>query len=144
MARYKVLKSVAHGLAQSFVSNLNYRDYGVETFRLDLMDGTCEPEVLATPPIRAAAEQYSKRVPELITAHGSDMEFVGSAHLEVRFDLHTQRQSKWSSELESPFTCRVVVTDDRGKAWSSQVEDWWFPEPPSQGAEPTRLSNSTI
>lgn len=144
MARYKVLRSVAHGLGHSFVSTLNWgdddyvmgnllrcaRQTGADTFWVDLSTGVCGPESLTIPPVKRAAVRYAAWFPKLVERHLSDMRWVSAARLEVRFDLSVERPSKWSPEAESPFVCRVEIVDDRGKVWSAEQRDWWFPEPP--------------
>jgi hypothetical protein len=143
MARYKVLKSVAHSLCHSFVSTLNWgeddyvmgnllrraRETKVDTFWIDLMSGACGPDELAIPAARRSALRYTARLPHMVKAHLSDMRWVSTARLEVTFDLHKERQSRYSTETESPFVCRVDVVDDRGRTWSAEQRDWWFPGP---------------
>jgi hypothetical protein len=90
MARYKVLKSVAHSLVHSFTSALNWgdadyvmgnllqraRDIGAGTLAIDLINGEAEPSALCTPPVQRAVEKYSEWLRRLVTTHKSDMPYV--------------------------------------------------------------------
>jgi hypothetical protein len=144
MARYKVLKSVAHSLAHSFTSTLNWdgddyvmgnilrraRKIGEGTLKIDLMSGKATPSSLLMPSVERAARRFADRLPELVAAHGSDMRYVHSAVMSVEYDLQTKRPNlHHPSELESPYVCRVEITDDRGKVWPAELRDWWVPEP---------------
>jgi hypothetical protein len=150
VARYKVLQSVAHSVGHSFVSLTNWGDddyvmgnllrraraTGVNTFWVDLLAGTLGPEDLAVPAVRAAATRYVEWFPELVEQHLTEMRWIRSARLEVRFDLARRRPARWApGQLESPFVCRVAIEDDRGKVWAAEQSDWWFPEPlrPTRG-----------
>jgi len=144
VARYKVLQSVAHSIGHSFVSLMNWGDddyvmgnllrraraTGVDTFWVDLLAGTFGPEDLAIPPVRAAATHYVTWFPELVEQHRTEMRWIRSARLEVRFDLSKERPARFApGQFESPFVCRVEIEDDRGKVWAAEQRDWWFAEP---------------
>jgi len=144
MARYKVLKSVAHSLGHSFTSTLNWdgddyvmgnilrhaRKVGEGILKIDLMNGKAMPPSLLIPSVERAARRFADRLPQLIASHGSDMRYVHSAVMLIAYDLQTKRPSPYTtSELESPYVCRVEITDDRGKVWSAELRDWWVPEP---------------
>ena len=154
MPRYKVLKSVARGVADSFTSNLNWgehdyvmgnvlrraREVGEGTLRIDLVTGRATPEGLVTAPVAAAAARCAERFRDLVRRHGSAMELVSGACLEVEYDLQRSRPSPFAaSSLESPYACRVQITDDRGKPWSAELRGWWCPE--DLGGSPIRLSS---
>jgi hypothetical protein len=145
MARYKVLKSVAHSIGHSFASTLNYvaddyvmghlltraREAREPTLLVDLLSGIAAPESLLVPPVRRAVERYSEWLPELVRRHFSDMRYVSAARMTVSYDLSVQRQNRYAPVcLESPFVLRVEIEDDRGKIWAAEQRDWWFPEPP--------------
>jgi hypothetical protein len=145
MARYKVLKSVAHSIGHSFASTLNYdaddyvmghlltraREVGQPTLLVDLMTGAAAPESLLVPPVRRAVSRYAEWLPDLVRRHFSDMKYVRGARMTVSFDLNVQRANRYAPGcLESPFALRVEIEDDRGKVWPAEQRDWWFPEPP--------------
>jgi hypothetical protein len=145
MARYKVLKSVAHSIGHSFASTLNYdaddyvmghlltraREVRQPTLLADLMAGTAAPESLLVPPVRRAVSRYSEWLPDLVRRHFSDMKYVRAARMTLSFDLNIERANRYAPTcIESPFVLRVDIEDDRGKVWSAEQRDWWFPEPP--------------
>ena len=144
MARYKILKSVAHSLAHSFTSTLNWgdadyvmgnllrraREIGIGTLTIDLMNTTAQPTELCTPPVQRAVAKYTDWLRHLVGTHGSDMRYVRAATLTVRYDLVVARPARFApSELESPYECTSEITDDRGTVWSATLRDWWVPEP---------------
>ncbi len=143
MARYKVLKSVAHGLGHSFASLMNYRgdDYvmghllrqmrltGSDTLEVDLMSGEARPASLLIPEVDGAIRAYCAFLPQLVESHRSSMQFVQRASMSVQFDLSRRRTVRYSPFCEeSPFVCRVAIGDDRGKVWSAEIRGWWYPE----------------
>jgi hypothetical protein len=90
MARYKVLKSVAHSLGHSFTSLMNYAhdDYVMghilrfarannrDTLNIDLISGKAEPSILLQPPIEEVPGRYAAWLRDLVQTHQSDMRFV--------------------------------------------------------------------
>ncbi len=49
--------------------------------------------------------------------------------MSVTFELSKRRPVRLAPELEeSPYVCRVQIEDDRGKTWSAELRDWWFPQ----------------
>jgi len=158
MARYKVLKSVAHSVAHSFTSSLNYRDddyvlghilrrareTGHRQLRFSLLTNHAEPESLLIPPVRDSIESYRKWFPPLVESHKTSMDVVRSAVITLTFDLQRGRPKPGQPRFEeSPYVIAAEITDDRGKVWSAQLQDWWYPEageiatmPPAQVPEP--------
>jgi hypothetical protein len=106
------------------------REVGEGTLKINLMSGKAMPPSLLIPSVERAARRFADRLPELVATHGSDMRHVHSATMFVVYDLQTKRPSPYSpAELESPYVCRVEITDDRGKVWAAELRDWWVPEP---------------
>ena len=157
MARYRVLKSVAHNVGHSFVSLMNYADNdyvmghilrlarltGQDTLTINLMDGTGGPPELLTSPISDVPAWYSKMFWRLVKSHGSDSCLVNSAVLIVRFDLSEERRSRGNPQLlHSPFICALRIVDTRGKEHQSHFDGWWAPEQlvPRDGANPRGLT----
>lgn len=143
MARYKVLKSVAHGYAHSFTSTLNYRDddyvlghflrqareAGSGSLRADILTGEAAPDSLVAQPVRDAIASYRKFFEHLVQSHGTSMEVVRAAGMTLDFDLSTRRPVAHDPRFhESPYTCRVEIEDDRGKRWSAEAAGWWYLE----------------
>jgi hypothetical protein len=144
MARYKVLKSVAHSLGHSFTSLTNYAhdDYVMghilrfarasnrDTLLINLMTGEADPKALVQPPIEAVPGDYAVGLRDLVKSHRSDMRFVQAAGLRLRFDLQRSRTVRGTRLTESPYVCDVVITDDRDKEYTAHFEGWWYPELP--------------
>jgi len=148
MARYKVLKSVAHSFGHSFTSLLNYsrddyvmghllraaRESGVSTLTVDILTGMAAPRELMTAPVRESIEARVRWFPKLVAAHDTEMRYVSSARMTVSYDLSRRRPARYAPGCdESPYSCLVEIEDDRGKVWSAELVDWWFPEPVSPG-----------
>lgn len=142
MARYKVLKNVAHNVGHSFVSLMNYAsdDYvmghilrlgritGRDTLTINLMDGTGGPPELIEP-ISDVPAWYSKMFWRLVKSQGSDPSLVGSATLTVHYDLSKTRTAPRDPEIvSSPFKCALRIVDTRGKESVAYFDGWWAPE----------------
>jgi hypothetical protein len=149
MARYKVLKSVAHSFGHSFTSLLNYRadDYVMghllvrarairqDTLVLDILMGEATPEALLVAPVRDAVASFCAWFPTLVQSHQTSLAYVRSARMSIAFDLSQARPNRsFPDHWESPYVCRVEIEDDRGTVWSSELRDWWFPESGPVGA----------
>jgi hypothetical protein len=102
---------------------------GRDTLMIDFVTGHAEPVELLQKPISEVPAQYTQIFWSLVERHGSDRSFVKAATLVLRYDLHTQRPLHRSENIiESPYTCDVRITDDRGQAYTSHFASWWYPE----------------
>jgi hypothetical protein len=143
MARYKVLKGVAHNIGHSFTSLMNYAgdDYvmghilrfarrtGSDTLTIDLVKGEGGPAELLSEPISDLPARYTKWFWYLVERHGSDRSYVRGATLTLRYDIAKQRTLRRNPQFtESPYTCDVCVIDSRGKKYLAQFVGWWYPE----------------
>jgi hypothetical protein len=143
MAKYKVLKSVAHNIGHSFTSLMNYAgdDYamghilrfarrsGRDTLTIDFVTGEGGPAELLAEPIAEIPARYSQFFWDLIQRHGSDRSLVKNATLTLRYDIARKRSLYRDAEVfESPYICDVRVTDTRGKDYVAHFESWWYPE----------------
>jgi len=143
MARYKVLKGVAHNIGHSFTSLMNYAgdDYvmghilrfarrtGRDTLTIDFVKREAGPPELLAEPISEVPARYAEWFWDLVQRHGSERSLVESATLTLRFDIGTQRPHHSAPQLvESPFTCDVRITDVRGKDYLAHFDGWWYPE----------------
>lgn len=140
MARYKVLKSVAHSMGASFASLMNdegndpvmshllrrAREVGEPSLSIDLIAGSAGPAALLVPAIITSVDNYCRWFPHQLTAHKTDRRYVSAAHLTVTFDLGVERPARASDRMESPYVCHVEVTDDRGSVWSAEISGWWW------------------
>jgi hypothetical protein len=143
MAKYKVLKSVAHNIGHSFTSLMNYAgdDYvmghilrlarrtGCDTLTIDFVKREAAPSELLAAPISEVPANYTKRFWDLIQRQGSDPSLVKSASLVLRYNLGVQLPHPRIPEFkESPYACDVQITDDRGKEHVARFRGWWYPE----------------
>ncbi len=143
MARYKVLKSVAHSFGHSFVSLMNYRDHDYvmghlltqarltrqPSLLVNILTGDAAPASLLSRPVADSVRRYCDWFPDLVIRHGTELRYIRSAGMEITFNLQIERPVKGAAHLvESPFVCRVAIEDDRGKQWVAEIRDWWFPE----------------
>ena len=142
MPRVKVLKGVAHNVGSSFTSLLNYsaddhsmghvlrfaRQSGVNTLKLDLLNGQGSPATLLRKPVSALPEWYSKMFLRLVQSAGSDRKLIQSATLTLTYDLQRTRPSPIPDESQSPYICDVSIVDTRGKDYAARFDGWWFVE----------------
>ena len=142
MPSHKKLRSVVRSVADQFTSLMNYRgdDYVMghlltaaratqkNTLRVNLLTGAASPPELLVSEVASSAAACAADLPELVRRSGSDIAFVSAAEMVVSFDLAVTRPAQIAPRsLESPYTCTVSLTDDRGRLYSAQVTGWWFP-----------------
>ena len=143
MAKYKVLKSVAHNIGHSFTSLMNYAgdDYvmghvlrfarrtGCDTLTIDFVKREAGPSELLAAPISEVPTYYIERFWDLIRRHGSDPSLVKSASLVLRYNLETRWPHPGAPQFsESAYACDVHITDDRGKDYVARFRGSWYPE----------------
>jgi hypothetical protein len=145
MPKHKALKSVAHNTGHSFTSLMNYASYdyvmghilrlarstGLDTLEINLASGEGRPIKLLADPISEIPAHASGRFWNLVQQHGADRSYVHSATLVLRYNINVERPVRTYPQLtESPYTCDVRITDDRGKNYDAHFEGWWYPERP--------------
>lgn len=143
MPSHKPLKSVSHNFSHSFISLMNYinddyflghllkqsRATKLNRLNIDILHNKAVPEPLLTKEIFNSIEHWNKWFPTLVETSGSSMEFVKSAAMTIEFDLNTTKPYSTHSDLmESPFSCEMLIIDDRGKEYKYRHEGWWYPE----------------
>lgn len=143
MASHKVLKSIAHNFGHSFISLMNYinddyflghllkqaRKTNLNRLEIDIIKNIAAPEQLLTISIKDSINSWVKRFPTLVKDGGSSMDFIKSAKMTIEFDIErTRLYSHNNKYIENPFTCEIIIVDDRGKEYKSKHEGWWFPE----------------
>lgn len=144
MARYKVLKSVARNVAESFTSSLNYvagdyvmghlvrlaRESGKEELRIDFITRQSTPAELLAAPLEEVPARYIEMFWRLVQAEGSDRSLIGEAELAVHIDSTRRRpEAPGAAHVASPCACAVRITDTRGKLHHFRSEGWWAPWP---------------
>ncbi|HEV2313792.1 MAG TPA: hypothetical protein VGR94_00680 [Candidatus Acidoferrales bacterium] len=143
MAKYKVLKGVAHNIGHSFTSLMNYAgdDYvmghilrfarrtGCDTLTIDFVKREAGPPELLAPPISEVPAYYIDRFWDLVQRHGSDASLVTRATLVLRYKLGTRWPHAGAPQFsESPYACDVRITDVRGKDHVARFRGSWYPE----------------
>jgi hypothetical protein len=140
MSRYKVLPSIAHNVAQALTRPSHEheddrhllgdllgdaRKTGEATLRVDLITGEAKPDALVTRSLARAMARYADGFPALVAGHGSDMQYVKAARLQIAFDLPGERPAEDApGRKESPYAIRVEIDDDRGKTWHAELHGW--------------------
>ena len=144
----KALQGVAHNEAESFCSLMNYFDHdyvmghivfaawetGGTGFRVNLLTGVRTESPLLVAAVRQSVDAYVKEFPSLVNRSMSSIEFVREAEMIVTVDPSRRRPhggGTVSRFQESPFTCSVRLTDDRGRVYAHEVAGWWYPERPA-------------
>jgi len=143
MPSHKPLKSISHNFGHSFISLMNYinddyflghllkqaRRTNLNRLEIDILKKIATPLELLTPPISDSIGHWNKWFPTLVNGSGSTMDFISAATVTIEFDLQKSRPYLNDNRItENPFTCEVVITDDRGKEYKHKHEGWWFPE----------------
>lgn len=143
--KYKNIRSVAHNIGHSFLSDLNTVGRGtsylivpellfraaeqerVPEVRLNLLTGEVQPATLALPPIQEAVGHYVRRLPELLTRQNVKPSVATAALLTISFDYSRRRQALYRPEVTIPeFACVVAITDDRGQTHLGRPANWWY------------------
>lgn len=143
MAKYKVLKSVAHNIGHSFTSVMNYAgdDYvmghilrlarrtGCDTLAIDFVRRVAGPPELLAPEISEVPARYINWFWDLVQRQGSDASLVKSASLVLRYKLAAQWPHPGAPQFsESPYARDVRITDVRGKDYVARFRGSWYPE----------------
>lgn len=136
MPRRKELKGIAFGIASSFSSRNNDVDgywalgvlyklaaeAGSYCFSLNLKDGESAPAFLFS---RRIADPYCAFLGEQLEKKGFAWGHVASAIIAVDFNVSpTKKQIMFKSTWGEPFVCRVHLTDDLNRVWSSEFRGW--------------------
>ena len=130
MAKYKVLKSVAHNTGHSLLGATNwYADAfpfqhlsramqraGVSEAQVDLLSGTVRPQVIDNPEVVRFGELGQLILRNLLASEGWSPEQMRRADFFLDLDAHN---------------CRVEIEDDRGMLHVGNVVDWGFTLPAS-------------
>jgi hypothetical protein len=143
MPKYKNIKSVAHNIGHSFLSDMNMLGSGKgyvlvpeeiyfvakaanePVVRIDLITAEIEPAAIATPNIRESVEIYTRKLPELLVSQSVEPQMVRSALLELRFDFAHPGVSRSYPEVELPsVACTVSLDDDRGITHEASPKNW--------------------
>ena len=136
MPRRKALKGIAFGIASSFSSRNNDVDgywvlgvlyklaaeAGVSCFSLNLKNGESTPSFSFS---RRILEPYATFLGDQLKKKGFGWGYVDSVIIAVDFNVSpTKKQVMLKSTWGEPFVCRVRITDDLNRVWSSEARGW--------------------
>ena len=143
--KYKNIKSVAHNIGHSFLSDMNgvmddghyvivprvlfhvAEQEGVSDVRIDLLTGTIDPPAVATAQVQEAVGHYVRRLPELLTSQSVLPAAVVGATLTIVFDYSRRRETiSQPKETAQEFACTVELSDDRGCVHVGRPANWWM------------------
>jgi hypothetical protein len=143
--KYKNIKSVAHNIGHSFLSDMNAVMSGsrytivpellfraserehVREVRINLLTGEIQPESIALPEVQEAVGHYVRGLAELLISQNVSLDAVTGAVLVIQFDYSRQRQARYQPEVLIPeFACEVEITDDRGEIHRGHPNNWWY------------------
>lgn len=136
MPRRKELKGIAFGIASSFSSRNNDVDgywalgllyklaaeAGSSCFSLNMKSGQSTPAFRFS---RRIMEPYATFLGDQLKKKGFEWCHVESAIIVLDFNVSpTKRQVMFKSTWGEPFACRVHLTDDLNRVWSSEIRGW--------------------
>lgn len=129
--KYKVIKSIAHGFAQSFVSMENFEEgeyvmdlliiemlkQDKDSLKIDILSARLAPKCLNSNEITTAVNHYCRKFfPRMSAAHGfADCPFE-NATMSLQFDfLNASACSADAQTVLVPYRCQTEIMDDRGQ-----------------------------
>ena len=143
--KYKHIKSVAHNLGHSFLSDMNaVTDRGRYTIvperlfaaaaharlpevHIDFLAHRIEPDAARLPEVEQAVSYYARWLSELLTSQNVAPEAVTGATLTLAFDYDRVRRTRYYPITEvQEFVCTVSLTDDRGRVHQATPDKWWM------------------
>jgi hypothetical protein len=143
--KYKNIKSVAHNLGHSFLSDMNLagtwpaivmvpdviyqaaRASEASLVRIDFFRGTVEPAAVATDLVREAVGHYARGLPSLLESQSVLPTMVTGAELTLHFDFDASRPARYVVGREVPAVeCVVTLTDDRGIVHEGRPSHWCY------------------
>ena len=143
--KYKNIKSVAHNLGHSFLSDMNAVGEGsryvivparlfeiaararLPVVRIDFLARRVEPPEVRVPEVEQAVSLYANWLPHLCSSQNVSPETVVAATLTLTFDYERVRRTKYHPVVEiQEFVCDVTITDDRGVVHRASPDHWWM------------------
>ncbi|MGV8981140.1 hypothetical protein [Clostridium sp.] len=140
MPRMKMLKSIAHNVAHSYLSLMNYIDgeYTIErlfqtakkskqtNIVIDILQKSIEPPVYATPQIKLSLIYLEDTFKSLLNSEEIPLKNIKSATIRISFDLEGTKISHNVPNLElSKYKCESEIMDLDGKIYRKEVVEWW-------------------
>lgn len=140
MPRMKMLKSIAHNVAHSYLSLMDYinGDYTVErlfqiakdtkqtNIVINIIQKLIEPSVYSTPEINISLDYLYNTFDRLLSSENIPLSSIKSAEIRINFDLEGTKMSLNVPELELlKYKCVSEIVDISGKIYSKEVVEWW-------------------
>lgn len=140
MPRMKMLKSIAHNVAHSYLSLMNYIDgeYTVERLfqiakeskqteiSIDILQQSIKPLVYETKNIKTSLIYLKNSLESLLSSEKIPLVNIQSAIIRISFDLQQTKLSSNVSGLELPkYKCISEIIDVNGRIYTKEVVEWW-------------------
>jgi hypothetical protein len=139
MARYKVLKSIAHNFAHSFVSLMNCWDDDYVmchllravkprkhiVLRLDVLKMAWSPTHIVTEPLARSMMSYCQDFGRFVTNGGAALDMVSRAKLRLDVRMGQAIGFYARDSLNARVEASVIIRDDRGQLHSGAVTEYW-------------------
>ncbi|MHB8130080.1 MAG: hypothetical protein ACYDEX_13890 [Mobilitalea sp.] len=141
MPRMKMLKSIAHNAAHSYLSLMNYinGEYTVDrlfqvakesretNIVIDILQQSIEPSIYLTTEIKLSLIYLKNSLESLLSSEKIPLDNILSAKIRINFNL--EEETKLSSNvqgLELPkYKCESEIIDINGKVYKKEVIEWW-------------------
>lgn len=142
--KYKNIKSVAHNLGHSFLSDMNAvtsrgkyevvpdilfeqaAERRIPGLEIDFLSRQVVPPEMASDVTEQSVVNYGRELFRLCEAQGVDAASIKAATLTIEFDYTRQRRSPYfPDEPVQEFSCVVAILDDRGVTHIGRPTNWW-------------------
>ena len=135
--KYKHIRGATRNLVASFFSGMNMVDgddalrilarrafeCGEPQLAVDWLTGAAAPNALLSPELQSLIDDYVQRFPQFLASMGAGIEGVRAATMSLRFEVDRYRETRvdrWTRRV-IPYTCHVLVIDDREKQHSFEL-----------------------
>jgi hypothetical protein len=138
MAKLKVLRSIGHNLAHSYLSLMNYRqdDYVCSVLErlsrehsqyhivIDVLNCTIEPHSFNIDVIRDSIIDLKQDLIRNLQSDKLTVEHIKSTIITIDFDIENLQRRPSGLEVV-PYLCVVKIEDCNGKIHQATVREWW-------------------
>lgn len=140
MPRMKMLKSIAHNVAHSYLSLMNYIDgeYTVErlfqiakeskqtSIVIDILQQSIEPPIYSKTNIKLSLIYLKNSLESLLSSEKITLDNIQSAKIKIYFNLKETKLSSNVPNLELPkYKCESEIIDINGNIYTKEVVEWW-------------------
>jgi hypothetical protein len=142
--KYKNIKSIAHNLGHSFLSDMNAVDVRdqytivpellfaeaergrVPEVSIDFISRAVEPAILSNAAVETSVSNYARMLFDLCAHQNVDAHAIKRAVLTITFDYERSRATPYDPAVAvQEFQCTVVIEDDRGVLHHASPDNWW-------------------